>query len=182
MGAAVQAVSAVMSVVGFINQQNARDDQEEAMRRQEQAANEAAQARRQELAAQKQRADIENMRSVRAAIRQQRAAAAGIIARGATTGTSGSSGVAGGVSGLGSQLASNLGYMSNVADTQTASMAAAERGGQAQLMSGQANIAMAQASSDYQSATQMMNMGGTIFSAAGGLKPETSIIPKGLFS
>ena len=175
MGQAAQVVGAVMSVVGFFNQQDARDDQEEAMRRQEQAANEAAQARREELIAQKRRADIENMRSVRAAIRQQRAAEAGIIARGATTGTMASSGVAGGVSGVGSQLVANLGYMSDVADTQTASMAAATRAGEAQLAAGQANIAMSQASADYQSATQMMNMGGTIFSAGGGMDANKSI-------
>jgi len=177
MGQAAQVVGAVMSVAGFFNQQSARKDQEEAMRRQEQAANEAAAARRQELAAQKQRADIENVRSVRAALRQQYAASAGIIARGATTGTSGSSGVAGGVSNIGSQLASNLSYMSNVADTQTASMAAAERSGQAQLAAGQANIAMSQASADYQSATQMMNIGGTIFSAGGGTGEDSIFKP-----
>jgi hypothetical protein len=175
VAAVAQVIGAVASVVGFFNQQNARSDQEEALKKQEQAANEAAQARRQELAAQKQRADIENMRSIRGAIRQQRAAEAGIIARGAVTGTSASSGVAGGVSGVGSQLAANLGYMSDVADTQTASMAAAQRGGEAQLAAGQANIAMAQASADYQSATQMMNMGGTIFSAGGGTTSGKSI-------
>jgi hypothetical protein len=54
-------------------------------------------------------------------------------------------------------------------------MAAAQRGGEAQLAAGQANIAMAQASADYQSATQMMNMGGTIFSAGGGTTPGKSI-------
>ena len=161
MGQAVQAVSAVMSVVGFMNQRDARDEQRK-------AAEDAANARRQELAAQKARADVENTRSVRAAIRQQYAAQAGIIARGATTGTSASSGVAGGVAGTGAQLASNLSYMSNVADTQTASMQAAEA-------SGQANLAMTQAGINMQSAQALSNVGGTIFSASGGTTPGKSI-------
>jgi len=163
MGQAAQVIGAVMSVVGFTKQQDARDEQRK-------AAEEAANARRQELAAQKQRADIENVRSVRAAIRQQYATSAGIIARGATTGTSGSSGVSGGVSSTGAQLASNVSYMSNVADTQTASMKAAEA-------AGQANLAATQAGIDYQSATQMMNMGGTIFSAGGGTGEKSIFNP-----
>lgn len=163
MGEVAQVVGAVMSVAGFAKQQDARDEQRK-------AAENAANARRQELAAQKQRADIENVRSVRAAIRQQYATSAGIIARGATTGTSGSSGVAGGVASTGAQLAGNVSYMSNVADTQTASMAAAEAAGQANLASAQANI-------DYQTGSQMMQMGGTIFSAGGGTGEDSIFKP-----
>lgn len=164
MGEVAQVVGAVMSVAGFAKQQDARDEQRK-------AAEEAAQARRQELAAQKARADIENTRSVRAAIRQQYAAQAGIVARGATTGTSASSGVAGGVASTGAQLAGNLSYMSNVADTQTASMQAAEAAGQANLAGVQANMDMAQGAA-------MSQMGGTIFSAGGGFDPKKSIFTR----
>lgn len=164
MGEVAQVVGAVMSVAGFSKQQDARDEQRK-------AAEEAAQARRQELAAQKARADIENTRSVRAAIRQQYAAQAGIVARGATTGTSASSGVAGGVASTGAQLAGNLSYMSNVADTQTASMQAAEAAGQANLAGVQANMDMAQGAA-------MSQMGGTIFSAGGGFDPKKSIFTR----
>jgi hypothetical protein len=164
MGEVAQVVGAVMSVAGFAKQQDARDEQRK-------AAEEAAQARRQELAAQKARADVENTRSVRAAIRQQYAAQAGIIARGATTGTSASSGVAGGVASTGAQLAGNLSYMSNVADTQTASMQAAEAAGQANLAGVQANI-------DYAQGAAMSQMGGTIFSAGGGFDPKKSIFSR----
>lgn len=164
MGEVAQVVGAVMSVAGFAKQQDARDEQRK-------AAEEAAQARRQELAAQKARADIENTRSVRAAIRQQYAAQAGIVARGATTGTSASSGVAGGVASTGAQLAGNLSYMSNVADTQTASMQAAEAAGQANLAGVQANLNMAEGAA-------MSQMGGTIFSAGGGFDPKKSIFTR----
>jgi hypothetical protein len=154
-----------MQAQGYLDAQDARKDQA--------AANQqAAVAREREFQAQTQRAEIQNVRAVRQQIRQQRAAAASIIGRGATTGTLGSSGVAGGVSSVGSQLASNLSYMSDIADTQTASREAA-------VIAGQAQYNMGVASGNLSQAQAYEKLGGTIFSAAGGFatvfgKPPTT--------
>jgi hypothetical protein len=114
---------------------------------------------------------------VRQQIRQQRAAAAAIMGRGATTGTLGSSGVAGGVGGTQSQLSSNLSYMSDIADTQTASAAASSAAGQAQYAMGEASGKLAEAQA-------WGNLSGTIFSASGGFgtifgKPPTTVNTQG---
>jgi hypothetical protein len=154
-----------MTAVGFVQGQVARKDQ--AAANQQMAA-----AREKEFQAQQQRAEIQNVRGVRQQIRQQRAAAASIIGRGATTGTLGSSGVAGGVSSTGAQLASNLSYMSDIADTQTVS-------GEASVMAGQARLAAGQAAGALSEAQAWQGLGGTIFTAANGFgtifgKPPTT--------
>jgi hypothetical protein len=166
MGVELVAYAALATTaVGFVQGQEARKDQ--AAANQQMAA-----AREKEFQAQQQRAEIQNVRSVRQQIRQQRAAAASIIGRGATAGTLGSSGVAGGVSSTGAQLASNLSYMSDVADTQTAS-------GQASVMAGQAQLAAGEAAGALSEAQAWQGLGGTIFGAAGGFgtifgKPPTT--------
>jgi hypothetical protein len=81
--------------------------------------------------------------------------------------------VAGGVSSVGSQLASNLSYMSDIADTQTASRDAA-------VIAGQAQYNMGVASGNLSQAQAYEKLGGTIFSEAGGFatvfgKPPTTI-------
>lgn len=159
-----------MSAVSFVQGQEARKDQA--------AANQQmAVAREREFEAQRQRAEVQNVRSVRQQIRQQRAAAAAIMGRGATTGTLGSSGVAGGVGSTQSQLSSNLSYMSDIADTQTASADASRAAGQAQYEMGVAsgNLAEAQA---------WGSLGQTIFTQAGGFgtifgKPPTTVNTQG---
>ncbi len=149
-------VGAATSAVGFVQGQQARKEQA--------AANQQmAVSREREFQAQTQRAEIQNVRAVRQQIRQQRAAAASIIGRGATAGTLGSSGVAGGVSSTGAQLASNLSYMSDVADTQTASR-------EASVMAGQAQFAAGEAAGRLSESQAWQQLGGTIFTNAGGFK------------
>lgn len=161
----IAAAGVGMAAVGFMEQRQGR-------KAIEQGNVQAAAAREREFAAQTQRAEIQNIRAVRQQIRQQRAAAASIIGRGATTGTLGSSGVAGGVGSTQSQLTSNLNYMSDVADTQTESIAASRDAGQAQLAVGQGQARVSEGAA-------WMSLGTTIFSQAGGFgeifgKPPTT--------
>lgn len=143
----IAAISAVTAVAGVAMQIKGQQDAKK-------ASNQAAEARERQAAAEQRKAEVQNIRAMREQIREQRMAAARITARGATAGTSGSSGVAGGVASTGSQLATNLDYMRNVATQDTAIRGAALDYGIAQ-----GNIAQAQA---------FGNLGGTIFGAAGG--------------
>lgn len=149
-----QAIGAAASVIGFMGQQDARDEQR--------AANEQMAAeRRTQYANEQKRAEIQNVRQIRQQIRQQRAAAASIVGRGATTGTLNSSGVAGGVSSTGSQLAGSLSYSSDIADVNTANAASSQRFASAEQQAGQA-------AGDYQMWGAVGALGGTIFDKAGG--------------
>lgn len=144
-------------------QADAYTQQKKGIEQQRQANVAAAAATEREYAAQAQRAEIQNVRAVRQQLRQQYAAVGTLIGRGATTGTLGSSGVEGGVGSLGAQLAGNLSYMSDIADTQTESAAAARDLGQAKLQMGEAQATIAKAQA-------FDALGKTIFSAAGGPK------------
>jgi len=147
-------VGAGMSVAGFLGQQDAREEQQEASER-------MASERRTQYANEQKRAEIQNVRAARQQIRQQRMAAASIIGRGATTGTLGSSGVAGGVASTGSQMAGNLGYMSDIADVNTAQGESSQRFASAEQQAGQA-------AGDYQMFGAIGSLGGTIFERSGG--------------
>lgn len=156
-------VGAIVQAVGFFEQQDAREQQQ-------QAQESMAAERRTQYANEQKRAEIQNVRQIRQQIRQQRAAAASIIGRGATTGTLGSSGVQGGVSSTGSQLAGNVSYMSDIADVNTAQAESSQRFASAEL-------SMGQATGDYQMWGAVGSLGGTIFEKAGGYgtvfgKPE----------
>lgn len=147
---------AAFAAKGYVDQRAAAKDQQAAMGRQ-------AAAQDAKYKADAQRAEIQNIRSVRQQYREQRIRAAQIIGRGATTGTSMSSGVAGGVSSVGSQFTGNLNYMSDIADTQTATTAASQAYGQASY-----DVGVAQGNQAKGAALQAL--GGTIFSGAGGFK------------
>ena len=79
----------------------------------------AASAQRDAMREEKKRADIQNVRSIRQNIRQARMAQATMTNQAALGGGMGGSALAGGVSSVGSQLAGNLGYMSDIADANT---------------------------------------------------------------
>lgn len=123
---------------------------------QRESAEDAAYARDRQAKSERRKAEVQNIRSVREQIREQRIASARILARGATSGTSGSSGVAGGVASTGSQLASNLGYMGDIAAENANIADATQAFGVAQ-----GDIAQAQA---------LGSLGSSIFNAAGGFK------------
>lgn len=123
---------------------------------QKEAAGDAAAARERQAKAERRKAEVQNIRAVREQIREQRIAAARIVARGASSGTLGSSGVAGGVASTQSQLATNLDYMGQVAGANRDIADASVSFGEAQ-----GDIAQAQA---------MGSLGSTIFSGAGGFK------------
>jgi len=80
----------------------------------------ASKAAEREAQASRKRAEVQNIRSVREQIRTARLAQASMTNVAAQTGTVGSSALAGGVSSVGSQLAGNLGYMSDIAEQNTA--------------------------------------------------------------
>lgn len=130
-------------------------------------ANQQKAAAEKQFNEQKKLAELENVRSVRAQLRQQRAAQAAIINQGAGAGTIGSSGVAGGVSSVGAQTASNLGFMSDTAGIRS-------NIGAAQLEYGNAGyqgaISMADAGVYGAIGGAMQSIGGTVFQGAGGFK------------
>lgn len=74
----------------------------------------------QQFKAQEKKADIQNVRDVRQQIRASRIASAQMQNVGAQVGASGSSALAGGVSSIGSQTVSNINYMAQVAQQNTA--------------------------------------------------------------
>lgn len=116
----------------------------------------AGQAAQRQYAAEQKKAEVQNIRSVRQQIREARIAQASMTNVAALTGGMGGSALAGGVGSVGSQLAGNLSYMQQIAEQNTAIGAAAAAGAQAQ-----SNAAV------YGSIGQL---GGTIFSAMGGVK------------
>jgi hypothetical protein len=84
------------------------------------ATGRAQEQARQQYAAESKKAEIQNIRSVRQQVRQSRISQSSMLNVGAQTGGMGSSGLAGGVSSVGSQLGSNIDYMSQIAKQNTA--------------------------------------------------------------
>ncbi len=163
-----QVVGAVSSVAGFMGSQEARGEQRQAAEDQAAAQRRMAEERRVQAENEKKRADIQNVRSVRQQIRQQRIAAASIAGRAATGGTIGSSGMAGGIASTQAQLAGNLSYSSDIADVNTAQVASGMRYGAAEVSAGQAQADYTRASADLAGSQALQNFGQTIFTQAGG--------------
>ena len=149
-------IGAATTAVGAVQQYQAGQKQKEAMGRQ-------AAAQQEQFRISQQQAEIQNVRAVRQQLRQRYAAAAALTSRGAMTGTLGSSGVAGGLASLGAQQAANLGYMSDIATTQTAM-------GQQAAIIGQAQADYGSAAGQAAQGAAFANLGGTIFQQAGGFK------------
>lgn len=156
MGASTIAawVSAGAAVVGAVQQQSAA-------KKQAAASNRIAEEQRTQAKIEAQRAEVQNVRSVRQELRKQYIAAASVVGRGATTGTSASSGVAGGISSTKSQLAGNLSYMSDMADFGTAMT-------KSNMAIGDAQAAYGAASAQASMGAALQSLGGTVFSEAGG--------------
>jgi hypothetical protein len=171
------AVSTIVGVVGLgiaavsaVEQHDAQKEAAEAGRRQADAMQEQAGHQRNQLELNRKQADLQAARQVRSAVRQARIARASVINTGANANTSGSSGVLGGASSISSQNASNMSFFSSmgslnnqVIDSQVAQGHAAARAGAAQ---GDAYVAQAEAAQW----GALGNLGGTIFSSAGGFR------------
>jgi hypothetical protein len=84
------------------------------------ATGRAQEQARQQYAAESKKAEIQNIRSVRQQVRQSRISQSSMLNVGAQTGGMGSSAMAGGMSSVGSQLGSNVDYMSQIAKQNTA--------------------------------------------------------------
>jgi hypothetical protein len=78
------------------------------------------QAQEEQYRAEQRKAEVQNIRNVRQQIREARMTQASMTNVAAQTGGMGGSGLAGGTSSVGAQLAGNLGYMSDIADQNTA--------------------------------------------------------------
>lgn len=138
--------------------------------KQAQAATERGQAASErQYVAETKKAEVQNIRSVRQQIRQARVAQASMTNVGAQTGGMGGSGLSGGISSVGSQLGSNLGYMSEIASANTQIGAAAMDYSRAM---GEASIASSQANQW----SSLAGLGGTVFQAVGGF-PKTPKTP-----
>lgn len=125
------------------------------------ATGRAQEQARQQYAAESKKSEIQNIRSVRQQIRQSRVAQSSMLNVGAQTGGMGGSALAGGMSSIGSQLGSNLGYMSEIASANTQIGAAALR---YSTEMGNASMAASRAS-EYGA---IAGVGSTIFGAVGG--------------
>lgn len=162
-------MSAIFTAVAVYSYGTIKSNQ--AQREGQRATERAQAASERQYAAESKKAEIQNLRSVRQQIRQARVAQSTMQNVGAQTGGMGSSGMAGGISSVGSQLGSNLGYMSEIASVNT------QIGGAAMDYSrsmGQASIAGSQA----QQYSNIAALGGTVFQALGGFpktpKPTTT--------
>lgn len=80
----------------------------------------AGQETKKQYRAEQQRAEVQNIRNVRQQIREARMATGQVTNVAAQTGGMGSSALAGATSSIQSQLAGNLGYMSDIAEANTA--------------------------------------------------------------
>ena len=80
----------------------------------------ARKATERQYAAEKRRAEVQNVRSIREQVRATRLAQGQMTNVGAQTGGMGSSGLAGGLSSLASQQQGNIGFMSDIAEQNTA--------------------------------------------------------------
>lgn len=81
---------------------------------------EAGQAQEEQYRAEQRKAEVQNVRNVRQQIREARLTQASMTNVAAQTGGMGGSALAGGTASVGSQLAGNLGYMSDIAAENTA--------------------------------------------------------------
>jgi hypothetical protein len=155
LGAVLQGVGAVTSLVGFMDQQSAKDDQR-AAREQEAAAQRARQAAEQRAAEQK------NIAARRAAVREARIKQATIVNSGATN-APGSSSVVAGAGAVGTQLGYNLGQFTQGEGINSDIYAANAR-------IGDASIAGAIAGANYQQAGVISSLGKSAFELGGGFK------------
>jgi hypothetical protein len=133
----------------------------EAQKEGQRATERAQQASQRQYVEESKKAEIQNIRSVRQQIRQSRVAQSSMLNVGAQTGGMGGSGMAGGMSSVGSQLGSNLDYMSQIATANTAIGGAAMDYSTAM---GEASIASSKAN-QY---AAVANLGGTVFGSVGG--------------
>jgi len=120
----------------------------------------AGDAAHQRYLAEERKAQTENVFKVRQSVRQARLMQASMINQAALSGGMGSSGLAGGVSSVGSQLAGNISFMSDIADENTAISAAI---GQEAKHMGKAQVY-----------GQVGQLASTIFSGMGGFKSLTN--------
>lgn len=156
--------------VSAYQQYESGQDASEAAERQAVAAQRMSKAQEERAALEARRADIQNARTVRSAIRQQRLVRAAVINTGANAGTSGSSGVIGGVGSLGSQLASNLGFFGQMGDINSQVLTTQRTEAGARTEAGYAQGEMYEAEASGRQWGAIGNLGGTIFSGAGGFR------------
>lgn len=138
----------------------------ESMKESQRARNSTDQAReesKRQFAAESKKADIQNVRNVRQQIRATQIAQRSMVNAGAQTGGMGGSGMAGGVASAGSQLGSNLDFMSQIAKQNTAI-------GQAALGYSSAMADASIFSSKAQDAATLASVGSTAFTTFGGPK------------
>jgi hypothetical protein len=81
---------------------------------------EAARATERQFAAEQRKSEVQNVRSIREQVRATRIQQGQMANVGAQTGGMGGSGLAGGMSSLASQQQGNIGYMSDIAEENTA--------------------------------------------------------------
>lgn len=155
LGTVLQGVGAVTSLVGFMDQQSAKDDQR--------AAREAeAAALRDRQAAERRAAEQKNLAARRAAVREARIKQATVVNSGASN-APGSSSVVAGAGAVGTQLAYNLGQFNQGDAINTDIYGANSR-------IGDASIAGAIAGANYQQGGVFMGLGKSAFEMGGGWK------------
>lgn len=122
-----------------------------------------ADAMREQAALEQRKADIQNLRQVRAAVRQARMARAAVINTGANVGTLGSSGVMGGASSVTSNNSSNMSFFGQMSDLNSGIYSTQVEQAGALQDKGDAAVTSAMGGA-------LGRLGGTIFSDMGGFK------------
>jgi hypothetical protein len=84
------------------------------------AIKQAGQAEERRFQAEKKRADVQSVRSIREQVRASRLASGQMVNQGAQSGGMGGSALAGGLSSIASQQQGNIGFMSDIAEQNTA--------------------------------------------------------------
>jgi hypothetical protein len=149
--AVTAAVAAVTTTVVSIDQSRKAAKAQERAAEQQQAA----------FRADQRKAEVQNVRNVRQQIRAARMAQSSMTNVAAQTGGMGGSGIAGGTASVGSQMASSLGFMADIARENTAIS-------NAQIASAGFQGQAARASSNAAIFGQIGQLSGTIFADQGG--------------
>lgn len=155
-----------LMVAGAIGQYEAAQDAKDAARKQGEAAGRAADAQEKQFRLQRKQADIQNVRQLRAAIREARIRRGVVVNAGATTGTLASSGVQGGASSIGAQHASNVTFFNQMEDLGQQTTAAQTEQARAIGEGGQAAAAGNAAAADAAMWGAIGSLGSTIFAAS----------------
>ncbi len=162
--------SLAATAYGAYQQHEAAGDASDAAAQAAQAQTTAAGAQRERAALEARRADIANARQLRGAIRQARIVKGTLGNQAANAGTSYSSGAIGGAGSVESQGRSNIGFFNQMDDINDQVLVTQNTESAARTASGVAQGEVSVAEANGRQWGAFSNLGGTVFTGAGGFK------------